>query len=354
MIQVQVINKQIVIDQFTSIKFLEQGSFITCFTAIDKFQRKVILTVSDNERELQSRLKMANKLQNIHGVQKYYGNYKLTISDYNLAVLNQLFPRVFTNTSSILVGEYYNTNFKAYVDQLSINKKINVFYQIVQIVEELHSNDVYHMDLKPSNILFHNDQPVIIDFGLAVENQIVESSLNTSAYSPKHDVYAGQVFPDKFDIFCLGNILHEMLTKQTIFPSIIKDPKFQKLLQTKVGTLAANLITGMTKWDQEQRYPIKIILEHPLFIKSDLTSLQEDENNLKEFLNNYTSSQSDSSSIFVQQLSQNCSCSDFQDPYQELVLFNTRESLYDLAGSQQMSSIQCGILFMEDEDSLDL
>ncbi|CAL5998906.1 Kinase [Hexamita inflata] len=354
MIQVQVQNKQIIIDQFTSVKFLDKGSFITCFTAIDKFQRKVALTVSDNERELQSRLKMANKLQNINGVQKYFGNYKLQISDNNLVELNKLYPRVFTSSSSILVGEYYNTNFQAYVEQLSINKKISVFYQIVQIVEELHSNDVYHMDLKPSNIMFHNGQPVIIDFGLAVESQIVESSLNTSAYSPKHDVYAGQVFPDKFDIFCLGNILHEMLTKQTIFPSFIKDPKFQKLLQTKVGALAANLILGMTKWDQEQRYPINIILEHPLFIKSELTSQEEDENNLKEFLNNYTSNKSDSDSMFVQQLSQNYSCSDFQDPNQELVLFNTRDSLYDLTGNQQMSSIQCGILFMEDEDSLDL
>lgn len=51
--------------------------------------------------------------------------------------------------------------------QESVNERLQVFHQIVQGVEHLHSHGLIHRDLKPENVFMKQNMPKIGDFGLA-------------------------------------------------------------------------------------------------------------------------------------------------------------------------------------------
>ncbi|CAL6014930.1 Kinase [Hexamita inflata] len=354
MTTVFVINKKIAMDKYTNITHLEKGSFVTCFTALDENKQKVVLTVSDNQREIQSRMSMSAKLAKVRGVQRYQRYEQLDISDCVLEELNELYPGVFSKTSGVLVGEFYETSFNSHVKALNVGEKINLFNELLAIVSQIHANGVFHMDLKPSNIMIHHGAPVIIDFGQSVCELEVESVLNTSAYSPRHDVYACSVISEKFDVYCLGNILHDMLVQVPLTTSLVQDSRQYKQLQESVGNLAANLIYGMTTREQEQRYPISLALEHPLFINQNLSKLEQ-EQYLCQYLHNYArlSNQTPSVESFKlinQLVSQDFSYADLV--YNSVSSLDTRCSLYDLTGDQLLSAVHS--CYLSVEDSLDL
>ncbi|CAL6014938.1 Kinase [Hexamita inflata] len=356
MTKVSVTNKKIAMDKYTNITHLEKGSFVTCFTALDENRQKVVLTVSDNQREIQSRMSMSTKLAKVRGVQRYQRYEQLDISDCVLEELNELYPGVFSKTSGVLVGEFYETSFNSHVKALNVGEKINLFNELLAIVSQIHANGVFHMDLKPSNIMIHHGAPVIIDFGQSVCELEVESVLNTSAYSPRHDVYACSVISEKFDVYCLGNILHDMLVQVPLTTSLVQDSRQYKQLQESVGNLAANLIYGMTTREQEQRYPISLALEHPLFTDYQLPKLER-ENSLKIFIDIHSKTSNDSpqeqfkSVLQINQLiSQDFSYADFSRAY--INPFDTRASLHDSSGNQIISAVHS--CYISVEDSLDL
>ena len=53
-----------------------------------------------------------------------------------------------------------------------------IFYQVVQTVKFIHSNDIVHIDLKNGNILINNGLIKLIDFGGSILNCAADSSKN--------------------------------------------------------------------------------------------------------------------------------------------------------------------------------
>lgn len=83
---------------------------------------------------------------------------------------------------------------------------------LVSALDTVHKNEIYHLDIKPENILITDRRQVkLIDFGAARQGF---SSRTTRAYSPAYaapEVIANNDISGASDLFELGMVLYEML-----------------------------------------------------------------------------------------------------------------------------------------------
>jgi serine/threonine-protein kinase PpkA len=102
---------------------------------------------------------------------------------------------------------------------------LRITAQVARALDAIHSRGVIHRDMKPANILFRADgRPVIVDFGLAKDlaiNSVLTGQqrlLATPRYmSPEQ--CTGHTVDVRSDIYSLGAILWEMLTRTRIYDS---------------------------------------------------------------------------------------------------------------------------------------
>jgi len=113
--------------------------------------------------------------------------------------------------------------------RLSTNARLDLFIQVCQAIQHAHQKGIIHRDIKPSNILVTiNDGvpvPKVIDFGIAkatgglkLTNKTVftafEQFIGTLAYmSPEQAVLTSLDIDTRSDIYALGVLLYELLTK---------------------------------------------------------------------------------------------------------------------------------------------
>jgi serine/threonine protein kinase len=90
-----------------------------------------------------------------------------------------------------------------------------IIAQLVSALDAVHKVGIYHLDIKPDNVLLMPDgKVVLVDFGAARQNL---GSDSTRAYTVGYaapEVIAGSQVGAESDIFELGMMLHEMLTNQ--------------------------------------------------------------------------------------------------------------------------------------------
>ncbi|WP_044171284.1 bifunctional serine/threonine-protein kinase/formylglycine-generating enzyme family protein [Kamptonema formosum] len=89
--------------------------------------------------------------------------------------------------------------------------------QLVAALQAVHDAGVYHLDIKPENILLAPDsRPVLVDFGAAKQESGGKSTKSSTrsfseAYAPP-ELIGGKPVGAESDIFELGMVLYEMLT----------------------------------------------------------------------------------------------------------------------------------------------
>jgi eukaryotic-like serine/threonine-protein kinase len=105
---------------------------------------------------------------------------------------------------------------------LSVDRSILLVRKIAEGMAYCHENNVIHRDLKPENILITTeDQPVIMDFGLALtkgSHRVTYSNLSATMGTPDYmapEQIEGQRGDQRTDLYALGTIFFEMLTGQT-------------------------------------------------------------------------------------------------------------------------------------------
>ncbi|GAB4455081.1 MAG: hypothetical protein OHK0029_10570 [Armatimonadaceae bacterium] len=91
----------------------------------------------------------------------------------------------------------------------------NILDQLVSALAALHDAGVYHLDIKPANIMCCSDgRVVLIDFGAAKQgtNKMSQSLVAFSpAYAPP-EIFGRGSFGPETDLFELGMVAHELLT----------------------------------------------------------------------------------------------------------------------------------------------
>lgn len=107
------------------------------------------------------------------------------------------------------------------VDQWSMDKTpaevARLSMRLCHIVEHLHGRWVVHGDIKPQNVLVRNNEPVLLDFGVAtVDGEGPKGFRGTPGYvSP--EVVRGEQPTKAADIYGIGSVLYEMLTGRPPF-----------------------------------------------------------------------------------------------------------------------------------------
>ena len=96
------------------------------------------------------------------------------------------------------------------------------FLQLLSSMSYIHNKSIIHGDLKPQNILLHGRDydAKLTDFGISqsmagLNQQCFEAAGSLAYCSP--ELLNGEPYNQKTDVWALGCILYEMITKQCAF-----------------------------------------------------------------------------------------------------------------------------------------
>lgn len=152
--------------------------------------------------------------------------------------------------------------------ELSISPEEALRYlaQIADALGEAHKHGIIHRDVKPANILFKDDTPLLSDFGIAKAINADADLTSTGIFlgSPNYvspEQADGLKLDGRADLYSLGCIFYEMLTGRKPF---ISDSVIDIVIQHKQGAIPQlpkdlkeyqGLVNKLMAKKREDRYP---------------------------------------------------------------------------------------------------
>ncbi|HSM04652.1 MAG TPA: protein kinase [Longimicrobiales bacterium] len=110
--------------------------------------------------------------------------------------------------------------------QLPVDDAVRIGVAVAGALDYAHRHDVIHRDINPANILLHDGQPLVDDFGIALavqqagEGRLTETglSLGTPHYMSPEQATADRDPDARSDVYSLACVVYEMLTGEPPFP----------------------------------------------------------------------------------------------------------------------------------------
>ncbi len=153
--------------------------------------------------------------------------------------------------------------------ELSANEILKYITQIAKGLEKAHSKGIVHCDIKPTNIIITNDGVAkIVDFGIAKiasEEKLIskDRTSGTTAYMSPEQMSNASI-DARTDIWSLGILFYEMLTKQRPFQDIYnealmysivnEEPKSLNEINPDVPIELEKIVLKMLAKDPKKRY----------------------------------------------------------------------------------------------------
>jgi serine/threonine protein kinase len=158
-----------------------------------------------------------------------------------------------------------------------------IAYHITSALQYLHERSIWHLDVKPDNVLFLDElrQPesvVLTDFGLAktlAEETCSEEPCGSVQYSAP-ELFEGVPFTKAVDMWALGMTIYVCLVGEFPFEatdtsSVIQEIRnglpglFQSKSVPELSQEAKDLIQSLLQVDPEGRPTAEEVLRHPWF-----------------------------------------------------------------------------------------
>ncbi|RHZ82881.1 hypothetical protein Glove_103g146 [Diversispora epigaea] len=147
-------------------------------------------------------------------------SFTLDNTFYSLAVFRGLTKDPSTN-DYMLVLDYYDSDLRHFLKDnyrsLTLLKKYEIIYEIAFSLNKIHEQNIMHRNLHSGNILYHAHTLdwYISDLGLSgpVEEQLNSICGNLPYVAP--EVYCGQIYTAKSDIYSIGILMWEVITGKT-------------------------------------------------------------------------------------------------------------------------------------------
>ena len=109
--------------------------------------------------------------------------------------------------------------------QITINESVRIASEVASALDYAHRHGVIHRDVKPENILLHDGQALVADFGIALAassaggSRMTETgmSLGTPHYMSPEQAMGEREITARSDIYALGCVTYEMLVGEPPF-----------------------------------------------------------------------------------------------------------------------------------------
>jgi len=162
-----------------------------------------------------------------------------------------------------LVFEYLDQDLKKYMDSVAkvqTNLVKSYMYQLIKGIEWCHAHRVLHRDLKPQNLLIdRNGWLKLADFGLArafgVPVRQYTHEVVTLWYRAPEILLGSTCYSTPVDIWSIGCIFAEMLTKRPLFPGDSEIDELFRVFRT-LGTPNESTWPGVSQFpDYKPSFP---------------------------------------------------------------------------------------------------
>lgn len=157
------------------------------------------------------------------------------------------FKNIFGKTEYVIIIEYFDgRTLRDYLkNELSLDKLVKIFLKVLNGVKELHNTliggqGIIHRDLKPENIMVDENLNVkIIDYGLSKIINFASitrtgSNIGSPLYMSPEQIRDSKRIDYRADIYALGVILYEMLTKHIPYKAVTIDELVMNILNTPI------------------------------------------------------------------------------------------------------------------------
>lgn len=102
---------------------------------------------------------------------------------------------------------------------------------------DIHNRGIIHWDVKPHNLLLHQDRLILSDFGSATVGHITTRPMGTIAYTPPEALALKEpeVFSPSVDIYSAGIVLYSLISGRPPFASFESQTGVSLILAIRTG-----------------------------------------------------------------------------------------------------------------------
>lgn len=247
---------------YSEITQLNSGSFgIVCRAKDNRDGRIVALKFPRRDR-----------LKDVAGMQMFIAEANKAKKLEHPGIVRTYSIETFNGFLAIVQQYVDGTDLKTAKEKLDDKREIaNLIANVADALAYAHRQGVYHRDLKPANILVDTEgRPFVVDFGLAIDDNeqiyLPRQRCGTAFYMPPEQV-AGltRLIDGRSDIWSLGVVLYELLTKQKPFRGVTdsdifyqienKDPRPPRQIDDSISPELQRICLKCLERQQRHRYP---------------------------------------------------------------------------------------------------